>query len=688
MTILACAGGLLAACCVALAPAVAQARIHVYQTVGYRGITNAPPRTLPAARPFSVGVGREPSVLVDDGGYTHVVWTQVTDGAPDTLRYCRIPRGTRACDEQQSLVPDQPYGGGNAPQFNNDYGGPRILEINGELIVLTHRYPNVVNHPDGTASGDTTYEWVSDDGGKTFTGPAQIGDNRLSGGAIAYDSANPTIATISDTETGGTFFQATPAGTYTGSQANLATGQDQAYSGTLGVLNDRPIAAFADLSSHVLVRRWTGSGNPNDVSTWTAPFIVPGDQPDLASGPHGVYLLNGTTGVNKSYVVHQLAPAGDSAGPAHTVITGDNAQGRLFEDPLGGLHAAWVDRSAAPEVVRLRNSTDGVHWNTTQALGSSGSPDHLGVAAAGDGGGVAVWTDRSSLGQSVGSITISAFGTTAPAPGKGAGGAPPSGDLGATATCQTMTFGAVSLQSTQGCFLRDPRNPRGSAGVTDGTIGLNGLQIVPDAGAKIVIDPHQHTIDTIGQVSVELVGLSDGPLVLFHGELHVKLPAPGMSTDLFTFDTSKFPVNLKGFPIDGTIEVILEHDSVQIPISLRLPPYLGGVHGQATLIADQARGLHLDSLDMGVDDVLIGPLELDHLDVKYTGSSDTWEGSGGIGLPPRPGGFHAAVDVRFVAGHFVHGSIEIQPQFPGIPIFADVFIDSFGAALDLSLIHI
>lgn len=667
-----------------LAPAHAAAKALTYRTVGYRGISQAPKRTPARPRPFSLGVGRDPSVLVDEGGYTHVVWVQATDGAPDVIRYCRIPRGARACDQRQSLVPVQVPLGGGGPAFNTDSSGPRILEINGELIVLTHRFPNVVTHPDQSASSDTTYEWVSDDGGKSFTGPAQIGDNRPEGGAVVYDRGNPTIATITDGVTGGTFFQASPAGTYTSVQANLATGPDQAYSGTLGVLGDRPIAAFAGLDTRIRVRRWTGNGDPNDARTWTAPFTVRGNEPDLASGPKGAYLLNGVqVGAQTRYVTHRIARNGNSVGPARTIVTGSETQGRLFEDQAGELHAAWDDRSGRREVAGLRTSADGVHWSPTQTLGSATTIDHLGLSSAGDGGGAAVWTALSGAGRPAGPIEVSAFGTEAPAPGKGAGGVPPSGDLKATSTCETMTFGEVTLRSDEGCFLRDPRNPRGSAGVTNGPIGLNGLEIIPDVGAKIVIDPHQHTIDTIGEVTVELVGLSDGPLKLYHGQLTVRLPDAGQSVDLFKFDASRFPVNLEGFPIDGTIDVKLEHDSVKIPISLRLPAYLGGVHGQTTLVADQAHGLHLDSLEMGIDDALIGPLELDHLDVSYSSATDTWDGSGGIGLPPRPGGFHAAVDVRFAGGHFVHGAIEIKPQFPGIPIFTDVFIDSFGAALDL-----
>ena len=43
-----------------------------------------------------------------------------------------------------------------------------------------------------------------------------------------------------------------------------------------------------------------------------------------------------------------------------------------------------------------------------------------------------------------------------------------------------------------------PQHPASGAAVTDGELRLNGLQIVPDAGVQVVIDPHARTIDTTG----------------------------------------------------------------------------------------------------------------------------------------------------------------------------------------------
>jgi hypothetical protein len=113
--------------------------------------------------------------------------------------------------------------------------------------VLERRFPDIFNTPASTTSESNVFEWSSLDGGATLTGPGQIGDNQMAGGAIAYgDPGAPSIGTISRTQTGGTFFQGSPAGTYTNnSKAQLGTG-DQAYDGGLALDGRQPIAAFAE----------------------------------------------------------------------------------------------------------------------------------------------------------------------------------------------------------------------------------------------------------------------------------------------------------------------------------------------------------------------------------------------------------------------------------------------------------
>lgn len=202
-----------------------------YFTPGYKGICRVPKlgkqRVLP---PVPLGDnGRAPQVLVDDAGTAHIVWNQDGGDSPDQLRYCRLKRGATACDNPPaSLAPDQP-GPFNSPAFNDDIAGPRILSIGDGLVFLTHRYPNIVPKPDGTETDRTTYMYTSNDGGQTITGPAIVGDAEPSGGAATFGDGS-RIGLISDTRTGGTFFQVIDPGSYTGAQANLGgNGPDRAY---------------------------------------------------------------------------------------------------------------------------------------------------------------------------------------------------------------------------------------------------------------------------------------------------------------------------------------------------------------------------------------------------------------------------------------------------------------------------
>ena len=100
----------------------------------------------------------------------------------------------------------------------------------------------------------------------------------------------------------------------------------------------------------------------------------------------------------------------------------------------------------------------------------------------------------------------------------GLGGDP----LGYT-SCTTVHFGDIDALAEAGCFLRDPRNPTSGAAIIAGEIRLNGLEIIPDAGVQIAIDPRRHTINTTGSVRVVLRAPGVGDITIYYGELHLDL---------------------------------------------------------------------------------------------------------------------------------------------------------------------
>ena len=142
-------------------------------------------------------------------------------------------------------------------------------------------------------------------------------------------------------------------------------------------------------------------------------------------------------------------------------------------------------------------------------------------------------------------------------------------------------------------------------------------------------------------------------------------------------------MSLEGFPIDSSLNVKLTHDGVTIPISLKLPSYMGGVSGQATLIADNATGLHVSSLHIGVADLNLGALEIKDLAVDYTAQGTVWKGAATIEIPGGSGYFEISAQVEFDHDDLTMGSFQVGVPFPGVPIFSDVYLNGFGGGFDL-----
>ncbi len=682
--------GVLLVALLALATPAALAKLPAYRSPGYRGTTKVPrlrAQATPAAKPVELsGAGRFPDVYVDAAGTSHIVWTEDDGDNPDVVRYCRLRRGASSCDnppESQRLVWTKDYGDGDGPQFNIDQSGPRVFVIGDQLVVLSYRFPTIAPKPDGSDPDKTLLAWVSDNGGSSFSGPAIVGNGEIEGGAIAFGPEDdPTILTMNQTVTlCHSCVQAIRPGQFTSAAGSLgADGTDQAYSGTLALDGSTPVAAFSDLGRTTFVRRWSGGGSPGDPATWSAPFSVPGDEPQLAGGPAGAFLMN-QPDFHGPWVVRKLASG--SAGRATTVSDDEDPVLRdLFESPSGGLLAGWVSTGGRRPGVRLRTSTDGRAWATPQQLLDGASAGQLAIGATNDDGGV-VTLNRTGGVNSVGPIAAVAIGPRTPTGRRGLGDLAGGGDPNATSGCQQITFGVVRIQSPSGCFFKGTgRNA--AVNVTNGEIDFNGMKIVPDAGARIMIDARNHTLDTTGPVRALLRGDGVGEIVLWHGPLHVALP-DAVEGVPFSFPTDGFHADLKGFGIVGRIDVYLTRGGVRIPVSLKLPPYLGGVTGEAVLLADSRTGLHLDSLVIDVEEALVGPLVIRDLHIEYAGTEERWEGSATLDLPPQPGGASMAARVVFVGGGFESGELVVTPPFPpGIVIGPGVWLSKVGGGIRLS----
>ncbi len=651
-------------------PALASAA-DVYRSPGYRGTTKVPQTTAPPnPPPVTIGTGRSPQVLVDAAGTAHVTWSEERGDDADAVRYCRLKRGAPGCDVTRELVPVQ-VGELAAPIYNDEYGVPRVLAIGDELVVLTARYPNLIAGPDGELHDRNTYLFASDDGGGAFQAETLVGTGPTSGQPSVFGPPDtPRIGLISDTVTGGTFFQAISGARYNARTANLgADGIDASLAPDGAGL----VAAFAQLDGRIHVRAWNGAGDPEDPAAWSD-VTLPGTDPRLAGGPGGVFLLSRDV----DHLLGVRRVDGGAIGP-RTVLQGTrNASMRdVFQDASGRLFVTYRQSTADGPVLRVRSATDGRTFSAAQTLLRAPSDTGLwssDLAAAGDGGGFAI-VHQAPDGRAS-PIVAQPFGNQSPTGQPGLGGQPGGGlDPDVISTCQRLAFGDVSIRTTEGCLL--PTAKSKAIKVAEGTLRLNGLELVPEGGAKIVLDARARTLDTSGTIRVQLRAPGIDPVVLFRGELHIRLAAEqraqaraaavgtcaGQRLADFAADT-----DLKGFPIRGSIAVYLAGESSCVPVSLELPKAFGGVRGDALLRADNARGLHVDSLHVGVDQALIGPVLLQGLAIDYQAAGDEWRGKATVGLPPQPGGAKLGAAVRFAGGAFREGRLELKLFYPGIAL--------------------
>lgn len=664
----------------AAVPAAAAKKPPSYHSPHYKGTRKAP-KTAPPPAPTPIplsGAGQFPQVLVDAAGTAHIAWTESEGDNADVVRYCRLKRGSTTCDnppETQRLVWNKTYGSGDDPRFNNDSSGPKLVQIGDQLAIVDYRYPTNQDKPDGSCGSCTVLLWVSDDGGDHFSGPAVVGDSDVNGGAIGFGASDdPVIGTITDTVTGGTFFQPIHPGRYSSVVTTIGDqAANEANNGSLASAYGHVLAADSDLNDNIYVRR-LDTGDGGAIAQWSSPSSTfKGEDPTLAGGPAGAYMIS-RTAFHAPLGVRRI---GEDLAPGPQTVVADSEGGRfseLTEDPSGRLLAIWSNPSGAtPGLlgVRMRTSSDGTHWSGVQPL-LPGRPEagQLGIGAAADGGGFAVMNTTGGV-NSEGPIAATAFGPSTATGQLGlgnlAGGA---GDPNAATGCTQITFGSVHIDTDSGCFLHGTgANARVS--VTTGTLHLNGLQIVPDTNVKILIDARNHTLNTTGSVSVNLIAPGIPTITLWHGELHVDLAAAASGATLFDFDTSKFAAILEGFPIDGKIQVKLKGNGIDIPIELKLPPYLGGLDAAADVTADETTGLHLDSLELKLDDVFLGPLQIHDLDIKYTRAGSVWDAGAEFRIP-GPQNPKLKAHMRFEDGQFKEGDIGLD-LFPGIPVFTDVY---------------
>jgi hypothetical protein len=471
------------------------------------------------------------------------------------------------------------------------------------------------------------------------------------------------------------------SGQYTAGAGNLSTGRDQGYFASLALDSGLPLAAFADLDANTILRRWSGTGSVMDASAWTAPTVIKAQEPMLAGGPGGTFLLS-RSGYAQRFDVRRLRAQGDGTIAAEAPVVVSDGDGdrfaRAHQDPSGRLHVAWQRARGGAEGVYLRSSGP-AGFGTPRRLIDGVANGQINLAATADGGGFAVLNHTGSI-NSEGQLIAAGFGSQAATGKPGLGGlAGGSGRL--DSTCQKVNFGAFTIDATAGCFLRGT-GANAKVFVTEAEVNLAGLRIVPDPGCKLVIDPGALSLQSINCSVRVIVSAADvGDIVLFHGPIARKLARLVPGSTLFEFPVGLYRADVLGFKVAANIKVRLERDGVRIPLELRLPPVFGGFAARAELRADSARGLWLNSLHVHVGPVPLGVLIIKSIDVDYRAADQRWTGRGSITVPA--GGTLDLTEVTFKRGEFERATIAFTPAKP-VPIGPFVYVLSVhgGLALD------
>ncbi|OAI40177.1 hypothetical protein AYO39_01850 [Actinobacteria bacterium SCGC AG-212-D09] len=176
-------------------------------------------------------------------------------------------------------------------------------------------------------------------------------------------------------------------------------------------------------------------------------------------------------------------------------------------------------------------------------------------------------------------------------------------------------------------------------------------------------------------------GAGSNPVTLWHGPLNVTVPdGADVGATLFDFPMDKFAANVEGFGISAQAKVVLTKDGVRIPVDLEMPDYFGGITGHAELVVDAKSGLRLDTLNFNIADVDIGALELKDTHVQYMSLGDKWDGGATL-VVPGPG-VTVGAELHFAHGAFNGGNFSAS-EFPGIPVFTDVFLNEIRIGFQL-----
>jgi len=344
----------------------------------------------------TIGLPSVPAVAVDSIGTLYAVW--LDQPADTTLTFCKVPTAAAGCAPVQIQVPD--------PAHAEFFDPPSVL-VSGTTVRI---FEEVDGAPDRHRDGYD--EWISTDGGSTFTmfpyslSWTGVGDTQGAGRMPVFplfgDSvgigeisavSNPLVQTNSlaapddySLATLPTPFATLSAGYTTGNLGGEFASQLTGSTGVLGVFE--LIETGPCPSTGGLVFSWAGvtaattDAQLNTSSSWSplASLECNAEYPAVGGGPSGLgVLFTNDTNLAGVTLYRKFAAPGTFAA-AVTVAGGTALQPSISQDGAGGIYATWLTNAVG---LRLAYSDDGgLGWDGDRTIAADSSSTGVDSAAS------------------------------------------------------------------------------------------------------------------------------------------------------------------------------------------------------------------------------------------------------------------------------------------------------------------
>jgi hypothetical protein len=218
-------------------------------------------------------------------------------------------------------------------------------------------------------------------------------------------------------------------------------------------------------------------------------------------------------------------------------------------------------------------------------------------------------------------------------------------------------------------------------------VRVNGLDIIPAAGAVVAIIPSDYRLTTreykTGYIVSSNATIRVGSVPLRRGKIRVALPFGTTSAHVFDFDLKRDVPFLKDLPLTGGMEGDLVDQATRLPAHVMLPgvftdPSTGkGLSAEVVLQATNRDGILLDGIDVRAPHVFLGGIALNDLFFRYHRADETYEGGGSVVFPPQ--------------GDSITGSIGFQRgSFKYLKLAYDAGVGSTGITIGpgVSILHL